>query len=68
MAGRYTFFVGTGLPTKEVSICSVGVFGTRYIRASDPPSSITLDASPKVLTVNHVYAEDDISDVLAIKL
>ena len=68
MAGRYTFIVGTGLPKEEVSICSVGVFGARYIRASDPPSSITLHGSPKVLTVNNVYAEDEISDVLAIKL
>ena len=68
MAGQFTFFVASGVPTKEVSICSVGVFGTRYIRAFDPPSSITLDASQKVLTVNHVYAEDDISDILAINL
>ena len=68
MSGRYTFFVAAGVPSKQLSICNVAVFGTRYIRASDPPSSITLDVSPKVLIMNHVYAEDVISDVLAINL
>ena len=33
MAGRYTFFVATGVPSVKISICSIAVFGTRYIRA-----------------------------------
>ena len=33
MSGQFTFFVATGLPSEEVSICSVGVFGTSYIRS-----------------------------------
>ena len=68
MSGQFTFFVATGVPSVEVSICSVGVFGTRYIRASDPPSFITLDACTKILTVDHVHAEDAIGDTLAINL
>ena len=33
MAGRYTFYVATKVPTKEVAISSIAVFGTRFIRA-----------------------------------
>jgi len=46
MIGQFTFFVAAKVPTKELSLCSVGVFGSRYLRAIDPPSSITLDKSP----------------------
>ena len=68
MSGRYTFFVATGLPATRISICTVAVFGTRYIRATDPPSSITLEASSKTLSVQHVHAEDVIGDKLNINL
>ena len=68
MSGRYTFFVATGVPTYYISICTVAVFGTSYIRSTDPPSSITLDECPKVLTVDHVRAKHVISDILAINL
>ena len=67
MSGQFTFFVATGVPSVEVSICSVGVFGTRYVRASDPPSSITLNSCP-TFSVDHVHADDVISDILAINL
>ena len=32
MSGRYTFFVAAKVPKKELSLCSVGVFGPSYIR------------------------------------
>ena len=32
MSGQYTFFVATGVPSLEVSICSLGVFGPSYVR------------------------------------
>ena len=68
MSGRYTFFVASGVPSKQLSICNVAVFGTRYIRTIDPPSSITIDACPKTFTVEHIHAEDVIADTLAISL
>jgi hypothetical protein len=68
MSGRYTFFVAAGVPSVKLSICNIAVFGTRYIRATDPPSSITLDTCSKTLTVSHVYAEDVIADTLEINL
>ena len=68
MLGRYTFFVAAGVPSLQLSICNVAVFGTRYIRTTDPASSITLDACPKTLTVEHIHAEDVIADTLAINL
>ena len=30
MVGQYTFFVTTGVPSFELSICSIGVFGVDY--------------------------------------
>ena len=32
LPGRYTFFRATGLPSTYVTICSVAVTGTKYIR------------------------------------
>ena len=34
LPGRYTFFRSNGLPNSFVSICSVSVTGTKYIRAT----------------------------------
>ena len=69
MSGRYTFFVATGVPTIQISICSVAVFGTRYIRAQTLTNYFVLVAgSQAVLNVPHVYAEDTIADTLKINL
>ena len=46
MSGRYTFFVSTKVPKKELSLCSIGVFGPAYSRTLDPPSSMTLNNCP----------------------
>ena len=69
MSGQYTFFVTTGLPTKELSICSVGVFGTRYIRKELIKNTFNiLTDAQSVIKVPHVFAEDVIGDKLAIDL
>jgi len=68
MSGQYTFFVAAGVPSVQLSICNVAVFGTRYIRAKDPPSKITVDKCSKTLIVDHVYAEVVIAETLAIRL
>ena len=70
MLGQYTFFVAKGLPTNasaQVSICTVGVFGTRYVRSETLTTNFVITAgSQAVLTVQDVYAEDTIADTLSI--
>ena len=57
------------MPTVDISICAVAVFGTRYIRDEPLKSSIKIQAnSSSVLSVPHVYAEDVIGNQLAIDL
>ena len=68
MIGQFTFFVATKVPKTELSLCSVCVFGTRYLRAIDPPSSITLDKSPYTLSVDHIYEDISSGVTLAINL
>ena len=54
----------------ETSICTVGVFGTRYVRDGDPlPSTIEV-AQGEVfsLSVPHIYSEFTIGTALAINL
>ena len=63
MAGRYKFFIATVVPTAQISICSVAVFGTRYIRDTPLTSTIVIKAGDQlVLSVEHVYAENVIAD------
>ena len=69
MSGRYTFFVSTIVPSVEVSICTVAVFGTSYIRIETLTDTIVIQAGDQsVLSVPHVFAEDVIGDQLAIEL
>ena len=57
------------MPIKEVSICSIVVFGTRYIRKEPLPEIVDVQTSnPSVLIVPHVYAENFIADKLVINL
>ena len=63
MSGRYTFFVATSVASIEVSICTIAVFGTRYIRIESLVDSIEIKASSQfVLTVPHIYSEEMIAD------
>ena len=32
MRGQYVHFVASGVPSESVTICSVGIMGTRYVR------------------------------------
>ena len=52
------------------SICTVGVFGTRYVRDGDPlPSSIEVaQGEESRLIVPHIYSEFTIGTTLAINL
>ena len=69
MVGQYTFFVATNVPSVEVSLCSLAVFGTRYIRLEFLTDTIEVQANDQfVILVPHVYAEDTIADQLAIDL
>ena len=69
MSGRFTFLVATGLPTNEIGICAVAVFGTHYIRATTLESTITIKVGDKsVFSVPHVQAEDVIGNQLDINL
>ena len=69
MSGRYTFFVAFGVPTDRLSICTVAVFGTRYIREVPLKSTIVVKAGDTyVFTVPHVYSEYIIANILAIDL
>ena len=42
MSGQFTFFVANGVPTTEVFICTLAVFGTRFIRDEPLKSTIEL--------------------------
>ena len=69
MSGQFTFYVATVVPTFEISICSVAVFGTRYIRDEPLQSTIEIEANRSVVfSVPHVHAEDVIGNHLAIDL
>ena len=62
MSGRYTFFVATSLPTDAISICTIAVIGTRYIRVESLTDTIEIqDGEQKVLSVPHVFPEDVIA-------
>ena len=61
MSGQYTFFVATKVPAKELSLCSVGVFGTSYIRKEPIKSSFEIKTKSKsIINVPHVFEEDAI--------
>ena len=57
------------MPSIDISICAVAVFGTRYIRDDPLKSTIEIPAnSSSVLSVLHVHAEDVIGNHLDIDL
>jgi hypothetical protein len=57
MEGRYTFFVASGVPSESVSICSIAVTGTIYVRdtAIDNPMTVT-EQETTTFTVKHIYS------------
>ena len=65
MSGQFTFFVASGVPIKEISICTIAVFGTLNIR--DEPLKTTFEikaGDSSVFSVPHVHAEDQIDNEL----
>ena len=56
MSGRYTFFVATVVPSVEVSICTIAVFGVpSYVRDVTLADSIEIMAgNSETLSVEHV--------------
>ena len=57
------------MPSIDISICAVAVFGTRYIRDEPLKNTIEIQTnSSSILSVLHVHAEDVIGNYLAIDL
>ena len=54
----------------DISICSFGVYGTKYVRDGDPlPSSVKLtQGNRQVINVSHIYSAIEIGTILSIKL
>ena len=54
----------------ESSICTVGVFGTKYVRDGPSlPETLKIDNNDSVsLSIPHIYSELTISTLLAINL
>ena len=42
LPGQYTFFVATKVPSVSVTVCSVAVMGTRYVRDDPVPELIQI--------------------------
>ena len=69
MSGQFTFFFATKVPAKELSLCSVGVFGTSYIRKEPIKSSFEIKTKSKsIINVPHVFEEDAIVNQLKVNL
>ena len=69
MLGQYTFVVASKVPTERVSLCSLAVMGTAYVR--DFPLEDTIEAdvdTTQVIKLPHVKAELKIGNSLAISL
>lgn len=55
--------------TEEVSICSIGVYGTEYIRDEPVPSAINLiSGSTTTLSIKHIYSRYVIGNTLLIHM
>ena len=76
MPGRYTTIVADYEPISTMyttifpSICSFGILGTRYSRATAAPSSIEIYANigTATFTIAHISSELSIGNVLAISM
>ena len=71
MQGQYTTIVATF--TEEIdyppALCTVGIFGTNYVRDDAFLGSITVvSGTQQSLQVPHVYADPQIGNILAINL
>ena len=69
MSGLYTFYVATSVPTVDISICAIAVFGTRFIRDKPLKSAIEIKInSSSLLSIPHVHAEHKIGNQIAIDI
>ena len=69
LPGRFTFYRATGLSEFQinVSVCSVAVMGTKYIRAAPLASDLVIfSETTTTLKVPHVYSELPIGNVLVV--
>ena len=67
MQGRYIHFVAdySHRSGATVSICTLGIMGTKYVRDTPVPTELTLNAGETLtLTVEDIYAEIAIANTL----
>ena len=65
--GRYVHIVAdySHLSAATVSICNLGIMGTRYVRDTPIPTDVTLNMSETMtVTVENIYAEIPIANTL----
>lgn len=67
MAGQYSSSV---LSEYEISLCSLGIMGTKYVRDEPVPDTLTVLAGQSLNTLDilKIYSEIEIGTVLNIKL
>lgn len=44
MPGQHVTFVANGVPTDEISICNMGIFGNNFIRDIPPETLVEIPA------------------------
>ena len=56
-------------PPYEMSVCSYGIMGSRFVRTEPAPATVQVDqGSTTTLMIDHVYSEIEIGTKLAIDL
>ena len=71
MKGRYIHFVAdySHLSDATVSICNLGIMGTKYVRDTPVPSEVTLKmGETNVFLVEDIYAEIPIANTIVPRL
>jgi hypothetical protein len=69
MSGQFTFYISTVVPSVEISVCAIAVFGTRYIRDEPLKSTLKIKSGDQsVFSVPHIHSEDVIGNQLNVEL
>ena len=58
MTGEYVTFVARGVPSANLSLCTVGIFGNSFVRDISPETTVEIPAGERhTLKVEHIKAE-----------
>ena len=70
MVADHNYIATESIPGDEISICSVGVYGTQYVRDGESvPSSIEVDKGQSTtVSIKHIYSKLTITNALSINL